>query len=122
MTEDHLPEQDRRRFTRALLRIPATLHQGAISWDVELLNISLNGFAVSQPTNWDGDYSHPFNIPLQLDDGSLELFAYLIHVEQNALGFQMENLSSEQRAMLAKLLAFELDENTIAAELARLES
>lgn len=121
MTEAHLPEQERRRFTRAPLRIPATLHQGAISWDVDLLNMSLNGFAVSQPGNWDGDYSHPFNIPLQLDDGSLELFAYLIHVEQNALGFQMENLSTEQRTMLAKMLAFELQESTLAEELGRLD-
>ncbi|MCZ6830655.1 MAG: PilZ domain-containing protein [Gammaproteobacteria bacterium] len=121
MTDAHLPEQERRRFTRVVLRVPTVLHQGGISWDVELLNISLNGFAVSQPGNWDADYSHPFNIALQLDDGSLELFAYLIHVEQQALGFQMENLSADQLAMLAKLLAHDLDDSVLSEELARLQ-
>jgi hypothetical protein len=121
MTDAHLPEQERRRFTRVALRIPVVLHQGGVSWDVELLNISLNGFALSQPENWDADYSHPFNIDLQLDDGGLELFAYLIHVEAEILEFQMEHLGADQVAMLAKLLAHQLDADTLSEELARLE-
>ena len=122
MTETHLPEQERRRFTRVALRVPTILHQGGVSWDVELLNISLNGFAVSQPENWDADYSHPFNIDLQLDGGGLELFAYLIHVEQNTLEFQMEHLDADQVALLAKLLGQKLDDAVLSEELALLES
>ena len=121
MTDAHLPEQERRHFTRAVLRVPTTLHQGGISWDVELLNISLNGFALSQPEDWDADYSHPFNIALQLDEGNLELFAYLIHLEQKTLGFQMEHLSADQIAMLAKLLSSQLDDTVLSEELALLE-
>ena len=121
MNDPRLPGQERRRFTRVALRAPTQLHQGGVSWDVELLNISLNGFAVSQPENWDAEYSHPFNIVLQLDHGSLELFAYLIQVEQKTLEFQMENLSADQLAPLARLLACELDESAFSEELARLE-
>ena len=50
-----------------------------------------------------------------LDDGSLELFAYLIQVEQKTLEFQMENLSADQLAPLARLLACELDESVRGA-------
>jgi hypothetical protein len=122
MTDAHLPEQDRRRFTRVALRVPVVLHQGGVSWDVELLNISLNGFALTLPENWDADYSHPFNIDLQTDGGGLELFAYLIQLEGQTLEFQMEHLSDDQVSMLAKLLAHQLGDAVLSEELARLEN
>ena len=121
MSDSHLPEHNRRRFSRINMVVAAELHQGGVVWDVQLIDISLNGIAVTQPADWDAEYSHPFNVVMHLDDGeTLELFAHLIHVEAGSLGFQMEHLGDEQVAPLAKLLASKLDAEVITQEIKRL--
>ena len=115
-------DHNRRRFTRVTLDIPTEVHQGGSVWQVELIHISLNGITVTQPEDWDADYSHPFNFILQLDDDStFEVFAHLVHVEAGTLGFQLEHLGAEQIAPLAKLLARNLDDEVIEAELRQLD-
>jgi hypothetical protein len=97
--------EEQRRFTRVQLEAPIELHQGTASWQVQLVNISLNGIAVSQPDPWDGDYSHPFSFKIELPQGGeLEVFGHLIHVAAGTLGFQLEHLEPEQMAPLAQLL------------------
>ena len=116
-------DNNRRRFTRVTLDLPTEVHQGGSVWQVELVHISLNGITVTQPEDWDADYSHPFNFILQLDDGStFEVFAHLVHVEAGTLGFQLEHLGAEQIAPLAKLLARNLDDDELVeAELRLLD-
>ena len=90
--------------------------------EVGLIDVSLNGIAVTQPEDWDADYSHPFDFILHLSDGStFEMYAHLIHVEAGTLGFQLEHLGAEQIAPLAKLLDQEMDSELIEAELKRLD-
>ena len=109
---------ERRRFIRASSDVRTELHQGAASWDVKLKNICLNGLAVTQPDDWDADYSHPFNFVLHLKDGStFEAHAHLIHVQEDSLGFQMEHLGPEQLGPLAELLAEKCGEDVIEEEL-----
>jgi hypothetical protein len=118
---EHLPTQNRRRFTRVALDIPTEMHQGGVVWQVQLIDVSLNGIAVVQPENWDADYSHPFGFILQLADASrFEVYAHLMHVEADTLGFQLEHLGAEQIAPLARLLAQKLDASLIEQELQRL--
>jgi hypothetical protein len=111
-------EHNRRRVTRATSDVPTQLLQGGAVWSVKLIDVSLNGLSVTQPEDWDADYSHPFNFILHLKDGgSFEAHAHLIHVESGILGFQMEHLGPEQLAPLAKLLAQKLGDEVIEAEL-----
>jgi hypothetical protein len=112
---------ERRRFSRASLDVHTALHQGGMDWEVELIDVSLNGIAITQPDNWDADYSHPFNFVLRLEDGSkLEVYAHLIHVEAGTLGFQLEQLDEEQIAQLTKLLARKMQHEMLEKELKRL--
>ncbi len=109
---------NRRRFTRVSSDVPTQLLQGGVSWDVNLIDITLNGLAVTQPEDWDADYSHPFNFILQLKDGStFEAHAHLIHVESGTLGFQMEHLGPEQVGPLAQSLAEKVGDGIIEDEL-----
>jgi hypothetical protein len=111
-------EHNRRRVTRAISDVPMQLLQGGAVWSVKLVDVSLNGLSVTQPEDWDADYSHPFNFILHLKDGStFEAHAHLIHVASGILGFQMEHLGPEQLAPLAKLLAQKLGDEVIEAEL-----
>ena len=115
--------EEQRRFTRVQLEAPTELHQGTASWQVQLINISLNGIAVSQPDPWDGDYSHPFSFKIELPQGGeLEVFGHLIHVAEGTLGFQLEHLEPEQMAPLVQLLASKLAESILNDEVKKLET
>ncbi len=113
---------NRRRFTRVSSDVPTELLQGGSRWTVNLIDISLNGLAVTQPDDWDADYSHPFNFVLHLRDGStFEAHAHLVHIESGTLGFQMEHLGPEQVGPLAQLLAEKIGSDIIEDELRTLE-
>ena len=113
---------ERRRFTRITLDLPTELHQGGASWQVRLIDISLNGLAVTQPDSWDADYSHPFHCIVELPDNKrFEAYAHLVHVEAGTLGFQLEHLGQEQIGPLADLLARKIEGSVLDQELARLQ-
>jgi hypothetical protein len=115
--------EEQRRFTRVSLQAPTEMHQGAASWSVQMIDISLNGIAVTQPEDWDADYSQLFSFNITLpDSGELEIFAHLIHVESGTLGFQLENLQPEQRAPLAQLLASKMEQTLLNNEIDLLDS
>jgi hypothetical protein len=114
-------EVERRLFSRANLDVVTELHQGGVQWEVELINVSLNGIAVTQPEDWDADYSQPFSFVLRLGgDNNLEVYAHLIHIEAATLGFQLEHLGDEQLALLTKLLAMKLEQEKIESEVKQL--
>jgi hypothetical protein len=114
--------EEQRRFTRVQLDAPTEMHQGAASWQVQLIDISLNGIAVAQPEPWDGDYSHPFSFKIGLpQDGELEVFGHLVHAAAGTLGFQLEHLEPEQMEPLVQLLASKMDQTSIKDEIALLD-
>ena len=123
MSDEFRAANERRAFVRLPLKVPVELHQGGSVWELELIDISLTGLAVSEPDDWDADYSHPFNFIIRLPDSStLEVYAHLVHLDPGHMGFEMEHLDDEQLAPLAKLLAAELGEDQIGEELAILEA
>ena len=70
MSQEFISAQERRAFSRLKMQVPVELHQGGSMWELELLDISLTGLAVSEPDDWDADYSHPFNFVIHLEDGN----------------------------------------------------
>jgi hypothetical protein len=120
MTE-HSREQ--RRFTRVALDLPVEVHQGGSVWHQRLIDLSLGGVATDQPDLWDAQYNEPFTLMIHVDDATtLELHAYLQHVESGRLGFSVQHVDRENIEPLRELLAAHIDD--IAAldeEMARLE-
>ena len=79
---------EQRRFTRVELALPVEVHQGGSVWHQRLIDISLTGVATDQPDVWDAQYNEPFTLIITLDDDStLELHAYLQHVEAGGWAF-----------------------------------
>jgi hypothetical protein len=117
-----LPENDRRQFTRIKRELPAELHQGGAIWEVQLIDISLNGFTVSRPDPWDADYSHPFRFILHLIDGTtFETYGRVIHIEPDCMGMRMEHLADAQIGPLARLLSKHVDDEVVERELRLLD-
>lgn len=108
---------ERRCFSRTTFDAKVKLHQGADSWHVDLIDISLSGLAVSKPDDWDADYSQSFTAEVtHKTEGSIELYAHLVHVEGDSIGFQCEHIDSSNLTPLLNLL-----EQKIGAEVLKQE-
>jgi len=114
---------EKRRFTRVELALPVEVHQGGSLWQQRLIDISLTGVATDQPEQWDAQYNEPFTLIIKLDEGStLELHAYLQHVEAGRLGFSVQHVDRENMAPLLEVLQAHMDIATLEEELAQLGS
>jgi len=121
LTEDFRVANERRAYTRLALKMPVELRQGNAGWTLELFDISLTGLAVSEPDDWNADYSRPFRFVIRLQNGNkLEFNARLVHINPGHMGFEMDHLEEEQLVPLAKLLASGLGKELIEEELALL--
>ncbi len=108
---------ERRRFTRIALDLPVDVHQGGSVWRQRMTGICLGGVATDQPDLWDAQYNEPFTLVIHLDDrNTLELHAYLQHVEAGMLGFSVEHVDSENIEALRNLLAAHIDDIAVLEE------
>jgi hypothetical protein len=118
MTEIHT---EKRRFTRVELALPVEVHQGGSVWHQRLIDISLNGVATDQPDQWDAQYNEPFTLVIKLEeDSTLELHAYLQHVEAGRLGFSVQHVDRGNMEPLLEVLQAHMDLATLEEELALL--
>jgi hypothetical protein len=114
-------QNERRRFTRVELALPVEVHQGGSIWHQSLIDISLSGVATDQPKDWDAQYNEPFTLVIQVDeDTTLELHAYLQHVEAGRLGFSVQHVDRENMQPLLEVLQAHMDIATLEEELALL--
>jgi hypothetical protein len=106
---DHRPEQ--RGFTRVAIDLPVEVHQGGDVWHQRLIDLSLAGASTDQPDLWDAQYNEPFTLIIHVDDNhTLELHAYLQHVEAGRLGFGVQHVDRENIEPLRDLLAQHIDD------------
>ena len=113
---------EKRQFTRVAMDLPVDVHQGASVWHQRLINISLSGAATDQPDDWDAQYNEPFTLIIHLDDDhTLELHAYLQHVEAGRLGFSMRHVDEMNIEPLRALMASSVDIAILEQELRRLD-
>ena len=102
--------------------LPVDVHQGGSVWHQRLIDISLVGAATDQPDVWDAQYNEPFALIVHLDEeNTLELHAYLQHVEAKRLGFTVQHVDRTNIEPLRALLATALDDATLEQELRRLD-
>ena len=112
---------EKRRFTRVALDLPVDVHQGGSVWKQRLIDISLAGLATTQPDVWDAQYNEPFTLAIELGEGhTLELHAYLQHVEADKLGFSVQHVDRENIDPLRQLLEQHMDIATLEEELGHL--
>ena len=80
MGEKFITAQERRAFTRLTINAPVEVRQGESIWNLELIDLSLTGLAVTEPDELDADYSNPFFFNLVLEpNSSLEFHARIVH-------------------------------------------
>jgi hypothetical protein len=123
MGEDFITAQERRAFTRLIINVPVEARQGDSVWNLELIDLSLTGLAVTEPDDLDADYANPFYFNLLVEpEGCLEFHARIVHMNPGHIGFDMGHLDEDQLMPLADMLAARLDATIIKEELAVLNT
>lgn len=114
---------ERRGFTRTHIDLPVEVHQGGSVWHQRLIDISVAGIATDQPDMWDAQYNEPFTLIVHIDgDSTLELHAYLQHVEAGRLGFSVQHVDRKNIEPLRALLEQHVDDpSALDAEIRQLE-
>lgn len=107
---------ERRQFTRGRIDLPVEVHQGGSVWKQRLIDISVAGLATDQPDVWDAQYNEPFTLVVHTGrHGTLELHAFLQHVEAGRLGFSVQHVDRENIEPLRALLE-EYAENPLSLD------
>lgn len=114
---------DRRRFTRVPFDAQTVLHQDGWHIPVELVDVSLRGLLVMQPTEWDPARGRePFGAVIDLSEGNqITMEVHLVHAEEGLLGFRCEHIDLDSISHLKRLVALNLgDASLLDRELAAL--
>ena len=114
---------ERRNFSRIQIDAKVELHQGGVTWQVDLINLSLNGLTVSQPKDWDANYRQLFTAHINPHEGSaIELYVHLIHIENETMGFRCDQIDEENLQPLLHFLKRNTDQKTLTQEQEKLIS
>ncbi|MFK8049208.1 MAG: PilZ domain-containing protein [Halioglobus sp.] len=113
---------EQRHFTRITMDLPVDVKQGGSVWHQRLVDISLIGASTDLPDVWDAQYNEPFTLTIHLDEeNTVELHAYLQHVEDDKLGFSVQHVDRTNIEPLRGLLETQIDIATLEQELRRLD-
>ena len=121
MADEFIAAHERRAFTRRAINAPVQVRQGNSIWQLELIDLSLTGLAVTQPEDLDADYSDPFYFNLSLEpDQAVEFQGRVVHMDPGSIGFDIGYLNEEQLTPLVDLLLDRIDATVLKEELALL--
>jgi PilZ domain len=116
------PSPERRLFTRINFDRSTSITQGSNSWEVELIDLSLNGLLVREPDQWHIDTEKELTAKVTLDDDvSITMIVEQRHIEQGHIGFQCKHIDIDSISHLRRLVELNLgDLSLLERELASL--
>ena len=121
MADEFITAHERRAFTRRAINAPVQVRQGSSVWELELIDLSLTGLAVTEPDDLNADYSNPFYFNLALEpDRPVEFEGSVVHMDPGRIGFDIRHLNEEQLTPLVDLLLDRIDAAVLKEELALL--
>ena len=100
---------DRRRFKRIEFDARTELSQGALTWPVKLIDLSLKGLLIEKPEPWLGNSAQHFLVDIHLTtDVEIKMDVELAHDDHGQLGFVCKHISLESIERLRRLIEFNL--------------
>lgn len=107
--------QDKRQFTRITFDSPVYLSNKTVTWETELLDISLNGVLVDKPANWNATVGDQFKLTLDLNQSDIEIRmeVEVAHMEQNHIGFHCKHIDLDSITHLRRLVELNIGNTEI---------
>lgn len=97
---------DKRQFTRITFDNPVYLSTESVTWQSELVDISLNGVLIVKPANWSGAVGDLFKLTLDLNESDIEIRmeVEVAHMENNNVGFHCKHIDLDSITHLRRLV------------------
>ncbi|MGS0674733.1 PilZ domain-containing protein [Shewanella sp. 0m-4] len=113
---------ERRLFSRLLFTTDVKLISHDCSWGTKLLDISLNGALIEQPTQWEPNIKcAKLEILIPDSEITLQMQVQIVHQENQQLGLACKHIDVESISHLRRLLELNLgDAALLDRELERL--
>jgi len=108
--------QERRTFTRILFDASTTLQQGKNTWSTQLIDLSLKGMLIEEPSNWpDAHENDNFTATIALDDNETQIIMQvkMAHHENLQIGFQCENIDLDSITHLRRLVELNVGDHEL---------
>ncbi len=115
--------QNRRRFQRILFDAPALIKSAAKTYTSNIIDISLKGALVSQPTNWDNISGDKIELEIQLlgNNAQIIMQGAVTHIENGHIGIQCNQIDIDSISHLRRLAELNLgDAELVERELTAL--
>jgi len=102
--------EERRRFTRIEFASDANIEQSGNQYNVNLVDISLNGVLIETPEHYalNADETVDVNITLSTEL-TITMRSELVHSSSKYLGFQCESIDMESMSHLRRLIELNID-------------
>ncbi len=105
--------EQRRSFNRIQFDADTLVTQGASSWPVELIDISLNGILFKQPENQAIQQNQPVQIRITLADNShIDMDTQLIYSKGDHVGCKCVHIDLDSITQLKRLIELNLGSDT----------
>ncbi|MCG6202468.1 PilZ domain-containing protein [Psychromonas antarctica] len=118
---------ERRKFSRINFTEQCSLSETTsgktVTWDTDILDISLNGALIRSPENYNQSENIPVLLSLKLtgSDIVLEIKGVICHQEESFLGVKFTSISLESISHLKRLIQLNLaDESLLHREISQL--
>ncbi|MCP1728379.1 hypothetical protein J2T60_002379 [Natronospira proteinivora] len=114
---------ERRRHTRVRFRASARLFTDGTQWPCELLNVSVKGALLTQPSGWPGSAGDRCLLEIALNGGKpVEMEVNVVRVEAEKIACDWDMFNVAGFVQLRNMLEYQLgDPEQVAQELAFLE-
>ena len=100
---------ERRVFSRVLFDAWAELRQGERLWHAAVVDLSLKGLLVKEPSDWQIDPAQPVKAAIQLANNStIQMTVSPRHTNDGQIGFECEYIDLDSISNLRRLVELNL--------------
>ena len=98
--------EEKRKFVRAKFEATATLGDSETLWEVQVIDISLNGVLVERPEHWRGDLDQEFafDLPMAGDAAPVVMSCRVARVDRERVGLERVTIGLESITSLRRLM------------------
>lgn len=106
---------NRRKFSRIQFRRAAELVLGTQRFEVEVIDISLNGALLEVPPGFTGRVGQPCSLSMRLEpsESHIRMIGEMAHVEPGKVGVRREEIDLESMAHLRRLVELNLGDPSL---------
>lgn len=98
--------EEKRKFIRTSFNAAATLGNADALWEVQLIDISLNGVLLHRPEHWHGEIGteFDFDLPMDGDAAPIIMTCSVARIEGERIGLERRHIGLESITSLRSLL------------------